>query len=100
MPRWCRPTGTGIVHADDWDGIGQRHTGSGTTIFEDVAVADDEVLPIGTNVGVDRARGALVQLYLHAIAAGILRTLTAEAAALVRDRRRTCDLCHHRHPVG
>lgn len=79
----------GIIHADDWDGIGQRHTGSGTTIFEDVAVADDEVLPIGTNVGVDRARGALVQLYLHAIAAGILRTLTAEAAALVRDRRRT-----------
>lgn len=79
----------GIIHADDWDGIGQRHTGSGTTIFEDVEVGEDEVLPIGTNVGVDRARGALVQLYLHAIAAGILRTLTAEAAALVRDRRRT-----------
>lgn len=79
----------GIIHADDWDGIGQRHTGSGTTIFENVAVTDDEVLPIGTKVGVDRARGALVQLYLHAIAAGILRTLTAEAAALVRDRRRT-----------
>ncbi|WP_077739162.1 acyl-CoA dehydrogenase [Mycolicibacterium boenickei] len=79
----------GIVHADDWDGIGQRHTGSGTTIFEDVTVHDDEVLPIGTNVGVDRARGALVQLYLHAIAAGILKSLTEEAAALVRDRHRT-----------
>ncbi len=58
-------------------------------MFEDVAVHDDEVLPIGTNVGVDRARGALVQLYLHAIAAGILKTLTAEAATLVRDRHRT-----------
>ncbi|OBG84766.1 acyl-CoA dehydrogenase [Mycobacterium sp. E802] len=79
----------GITHADDWDGIGQRHTGSGTTIFDNVAVHDDEVLRLGIRVGVDRARGALVQLYLHAIAAGILRTLTAEAAALVRDRRRT-----------
>ncbi len=79
----------GIVHADDWDGIGQRHTGSGTTIFEDVAVAEDEVIRLGTTIGVDRARGALVQLYLHAIAAGILRSVTADAAAVVRGRHRT-----------
>ncbi|CQD25295.1 acyl-CoA dehydrogenase domain-containing protein [Mycolicibacterium conceptionense] len=50
---------------------------------------DDEILPIGTKVGVDRARGALVQLYLHAVAAGILKALAAVAAALVRDRHRT-----------
>jgi alkylation response protein AidB-like acyl-CoA dehydrogenase len=79
----------GVVHVDDWDGIGQRHTGSGTTLFEDVEVAPDEVIRLGTSVGVDRARGALVQLYLHAIAAGILRNLTSEAAALVRNRHRT-----------
>jgi alkylation response protein AidB-like acyl-CoA dehydrogenase len=79
----------GVVHADDWDGIGQRHTGSGTTLFEDVEVAPDDVARLGTSVGVDRARGALVQLYLHAIAAGILHRLTTEAAALVRDRHRT-----------
>jgi len=79
----------GVVHADDWDGIGQRHTGSGTTLFEDVAVDDDEVVRLGTNIGVDRSRGALVQLYLHAIAAGILRAVTADAAAVVRNRHRT-----------
>lgn len=79
----------GVVHADDWDGIGQRHTGSGTTILDDVAVGADEVIRLGTTVGVDRARGALVQLYLHAIAAGILRSLTNDAAALVRGRHRT-----------
>lgn len=79
----------GVVHADDWDGIGQRHTGSGTTILDDVAVEADEVLQLGTTVGVDRARGALVQLYLHAIAAGILRSLTTDAATLVRGRHRT-----------
>jgi alkylation response protein AidB-like acyl-CoA dehydrogenase len=79
----------GVVHVDDWDGVGQRHTGSGTTLFEDVEVATDEVIRLGTSVGVDRARGALVQLYLHAIAAGILRNLTSEAAALMRNRHRT-----------
>ncbi|BAX92150.1 acyl-CoA dehydrogenase [Mycobacterium shigaense] len=79
----------GVEHLDDWDGIGQRQTGSGTTIFDDVAVAADEVFPLGATIGVDRARGALMQLYLHAVAAGILRALTEDAAALVRDRRRT-----------
>ncbi|WAC89597.1 acyl-CoA dehydrogenase [Mycobacterium sp. Aquia_213] len=79
----------GVEHVDDWDGIGQRQTGSGTTVFDDVEVAADEVFPLGANIGLDRARGALMQLYLHAIAAGILRALTADAAALVRGRRRT-----------
>ena len=79
----------GVEHVDDWDGIGQRHTGSGTTVFHDVAVAPDEVFPLGPNIGVDRLRGALPQLYLHGVAAGILRTLVADAAALVRGRRRT-----------
>jgi alkylation response protein AidB-like acyl-CoA dehydrogenase len=79
----------GVTHSDDWDGIGQRHTGSGTTILDDVTVFDDERLDLGTTVGVDRRRGALLQLHLHAIAAGILRAVAAEAADLVRTRHRT-----------
>ncbi|OBA58876.1 acyl-CoA dehydrogenase [Mycobacterium sp. 1100029.7] len=79
----------GVEHVDDWDGIGQRLTGSGTTVFHDVAVATDEVFPLGATIGLDRARGALMQLYLHAVAAGILRALTADAAALLRGRHRT-----------
>lgn len=79
----------GVEHVDDWDGIGQRQTGSGTTVFHDVEVAADEVFPLGATIGLDRARGALMQLYLHAVAAGILRALTVDAAALVRGRRRT-----------
>ncbi|MEB4210498.1 acyl-CoA dehydrogenase family protein [Mycobacterium sp. 94-17] len=79
----------GVEHLDDWDGIGQRQTGSGTTVFHDVAVAPDEVFPMADTIGVNRARGALMQLYLHAIAAGILRALTEDAAALVRGRGRT-----------
>jgi alkylation response protein AidB-like acyl-CoA dehydrogenase len=34
----------GIVVEDDWDGIGQRQTGSGTVTFEDVLVFDAEML--------------------------------------------------------
>jgi alkylation response protein AidB-like acyl-CoA dehydrogenase len=79
----------GVVHADDWDGVGQRHTGSGTTILGDVAVAEDEVVRFGTAVGVDRRRGAQLQLYLHAIAAGILRALAADAVEVVRSRQRS-----------
>jgi alkylation response protein AidB-like acyl-CoA dehydrogenase len=34
----------GLVVADDWDGIGQRQTGSGTVNFKDLRVDDDEML--------------------------------------------------------
>ncbi len=29
---------------DDWDGFGQRRTGTGTTVFKNVAVTSDEIL--------------------------------------------------------
>ena len=79
----------GVEHVDDWDGIGQRHTGSGTTILTDVVVAEDETLPYG---GADlpvKPRRAFAQLYLHALAAGILRSAVTDAADLVRGRTRT-----------
>ncbi len=85
----------GVEHLDDWDGIGQRQTGSGTTVFNDVAVADDEVFPLGSTIGVNRARGALVQLYLHA-AAELAPALQAACDTGIRsgtgsrDRRRPC----------
>jgi alkylation response protein AidB-like acyl-CoA dehydrogenase len=34
----------GIVVEDDWDGIGQRQTGSGTVTFQDLRVNDNELL--------------------------------------------------------
>ncbi|MFE5700302.1 acyl-CoA dehydrogenase [Rhodococcus koreensis] len=79
----------GIEHRDDWDGIGQRHTGSGTTVFENVRVAAHETLPFWSSDEAVRPRQALPQLYLHAIAAGILRAVTTEAAELVRERKRS-----------
>jgi alkylation response protein AidB-like acyl-CoA dehydrogenase len=35
---------TGITIEDDWDGIGQRQTGSGTVTFKGLQVHDDELL--------------------------------------------------------
>lgn len=37
-------TRAGIVIEDDWDGIGQRQTGSGTVTFRDLGIADDEFI--------------------------------------------------------
>ncbi|EPE94093.1 acyl-CoA dehydrogenase family protein [Rhizobium grahamii] len=34
----------GITIADDWDGIGQRQTGSGRVFYKDVTIKDDEIL--------------------------------------------------------
>ena len=34
----------GIVVEDDWDGIGQRQTGSGTVSFHDLEIEDDELI--------------------------------------------------------
>ncbi|MFF0816039.1 acyl-CoA dehydrogenase family protein [Rhodococcus sp. NPDC003318] len=80
----------GVEHKDDWDGIGQRHTGSGTTVFHNVRVGPQETLPFfrGADVGT-RARQALPQLFLHAIAAGVLRSVTTDASELVRSRKRS-----------
>ena len=90
----------GVEHLDDWDGIGQRQTGSGTTVFHDVVVEPDEVFPMADTIGVNRARGALMQLYLHAIAAGILRALTEDAAPLVRGRGRTYTFASVEEPTA
>ncbi|WP_028389734.1 acyl-CoA dehydrogenase family protein [Bacillus cihuensis] len=37
----------GVTVLDDWDGIGQRQTGSGTVTFENVMVEKSEVFPEG-----------------------------------------------------
>ncbi|RAK30412.1 alkylation response protein AidB-like acyl-CoA dehydrogenase [Actinoplanes lutulentus] len=84
----------GISHDDDWDGIGQQHTGSGTTVLTDVVVHPGELLPF-TIPNPDRRNGAQSQLLLHAIAAGILRELTADAADLVRGRTRSYSWGNH-----
>lgn len=80
----------GIELVDDWDGIGQRLTGSGTTHFRDVRVERDEVVFDSPDVGYGLPySNTQAQLFLTAIVAGIIRGILDEATALVRSRGRT-----------
>ncbi|HWO98494.1 MAG TPA: acyl-CoA dehydrogenase family protein [Bacillus sp. (in: firmicutes)] len=76
----------GVILEDDWDGIGQRLTGSGTTRLNNVFVNSNEIL-----VGSDLSQmfASFPQLYLHAIIAGILHNVVTDASALVHRRSRT-----------
>lgn len=76
----------GVIIEDDWDGIGQRLTGSGTTYLNNVIVHPNEVTIIGDN---ETPFNSHLQLYLHAVIAGILRNVVTDAAALVRGRSRS-----------
>ncbi|WP_072806447.1 acyl-CoA dehydrogenase family protein [Rhodococcoides yunnanense] len=78
--------GVSIEH--DWDGIGQRFTGSGTTRFDNVAVELPEFFGTGA-YGETSYAATFPQLYLTAVIAGILRRVTRDAAELVRTKQRT-----------
>lgn len=79
----------GVVLEDDWDGMGQRLTASGTSRFEDVLVHPDEVLPSPIGADSPAPRSAFLQLFLVAVMAGIARNVVVDAAEVVRARRRT-----------
>ncbi|MFP5071498.1 acyl-CoA dehydrogenase family protein [Pseudonocardia nantongensis] len=78
----------GVEKVDDWRGFGQKLTASGTTRFTGVEVDPAEVRPAPTEVHVP-VRQALLQLVLLAALAGIARRAADDAAAYVRDRRRS-----------
>ena len=80
----------GIEILDDWDGMGQRLTGTGTTRFTNVAVAENEVVFDTPGIAYGRAYyNTQAQLYLTAVNAGIIRATLRDAVALVRRRERT-----------
>ncbi|OPE45738.1 acyl-CoA dehydrogenase, partial [Mycolicibacterium diernhoferi] len=81
----------GVKIIDDWDGFGQRRTGTGTTTFTAVAVAEDEVLsdsPYDADP-VPTVQYASLQLYIHAVVAGVLANVVDDGVALLRSRERS-----------
>jgi alkylation response protein AidB-like acyl-CoA dehydrogenase len=80
----------GLTLEDDWDGFGQRLTGTGTTRLENVLVQEDEVVELGSPEAEQPPsyQFAFLQLYLQAVTAGVLRSVRNDAVALVRGRRR------------
>ncbi|WP_416957931.1 SfnB family sulfur acquisition oxidoreductase [Streptomyces sp. Agncl-13] len=78
----------GVTVIDDWDGMGQRTTASGTVRLEAVAVPADLVLPHHLTFGGPQLHGAVAQLLHAAIDAGIAGGALAEAAEFVRTKSR------------
>jgi alkylation response protein AidB-like acyl-CoA dehydrogenase len=84
----------GVTVLDDWDGMGQRATGTGTAIFDDVLIAADETLQFAppdadTEPPALYHSGAFFQLYVTALEVGVLHALRADAVAHVHQRARS-----------
>jgi alkylation response protein AidB-like acyl-CoA dehydrogenase len=76
----------GVTLEDDWDGIGQSLTGTGTTRLDNVLVEPDEVLEVRMREDGSFQRCGFLQLYITAVEAGVIRNAAEDAAALVRSR--------------
>ncbi|WP_162095473.1 acyl-CoA dehydrogenase family protein [Pseudomonas chlororaphis] len=75
----------GIVQSDDWDGFGQRTTGSGTAHFVDAEVEAENLIDFATRF---KYQTAFYQLVLLATLAGIGRAAVRDVAHEVRNRKR------------
>lgn len=75
----------GVVIENDWNGFGQRTTGSGTTILQDARVAPEEITVFAERFPYQTA---FYQLSHLASQAGIARGAVDELVELVRQRVR------------
>ncbi|MCT9823557.1 acyl-CoA dehydrogenase family protein [Pseudomonas veronii] len=75
----------GVRQSDDWDGFGQRTTGSGTSVFENAVVEDDHLIDFSTRF---KYQTAFYQLTLLAVLVGAGQAAVREVAQQVRVRAR------------
>lgn len=78
----------GVTVEDDWDGFGQRLTGTGTTRLDKVRVRPEEIIAVESGPTAANYFGAFYQLYLQALTAGVLLAVQSDAIALARRRQR------------
>ncbi len=74
----------GVTVVDDWDGIGQRGTASGTVRFTDVHVPADRVVPHHLTFERPEVFGAFGQFIHAAVDTGIARAALEEGGELIR----------------
>ncbi len=79
---------SGVARIDDWDGFGQRLTGSGTTIFDDVEIQLDDVEIYANGTPPATHLLAFYQLVHLAALSGIGLRAVDDAVAFVRQRTR------------
>lgn len=78
----------GLNVIDDWSGFGQRTTGSGSVVFDNVYVEDEDVVPFQTAFERPTTVGPLAQILHAAIDTGIARAAFEDALHFVRTRTR------------
>ncbi|MBE7244833.1 MAG: SfnB family sulfur acquisition oxidoreductase [Actinomycetospora chiangmaiensis] len=78
----------GVTLVDDWDGFGQRVTGSGSILFERVAVEPDWVVPFQASMDRPTAIGPFAQILHAGIDLGIGAGAFAATLPFLRDRAR------------
>lgn len=79
----------GVHQFDDWDGFGQRLTGSGTTVFDRVSVPADAVTEGGYGDVGHTVDSSYLQLFHLAGLAGIVRRTADDVRDRVASRDRT-----------
>ncbi|MFK3798967.1 acyl-CoA dehydrogenase family protein [Pseudomonas sp. NPDC088444] len=80
----------GVTVEDDWDGFGQRLTGSGTTRFKDVHVPDAHIVRRfkKDELRAESYLSAFYQLFHLATLTGIANAVLRDATAFVKGRTR------------
>ncbi|GAJ96322.1 SfnB family sulfur acquisition oxidoreductase [Agrobacterium sp. SHOUNA12C] len=78
----------GVTIHDDWDGFGQRVTGSGTVLFERVRVEPEWVVPFQTSFERPTTIGPFAQIMHAAIDLGIGFGAYQEMLRFIRERAR------------
>ncbi|HEV7306140.1 SfnB family sulfur acquisition oxidoreductase [Ensifer sp.] len=78
----------GLQIIDDWDGFGQRTTGSGTTVLQNVYVAADAVVRHHRGFERPTTIGSVGQIIHAGIDLGIARAAFAETLEFVRNHAR------------
>ncbi|ACB95676.1 SfnB family sulfur acquisition oxidoreductase [Beijerinckia indica] len=78
----------GLSVIDDWNGVGQRTTASGTVILADVDVTESQIVPSHLAFDQVSVHGAVAQIIQAAIDAGIARRAFEETVTFVRQSAR------------
>ncbi|MEU8077938.1 SfnB family sulfur acquisition oxidoreductase [Catellatospora citrea] len=78
----------GVTIVDDWNGMGQRTTASGTVRLDGVAIPADRVVPHHLTFTGPQLYGAFAQIVHAAIDVGIAEGALADAVEFVRTKTR------------
>jgi SfnB family sulfur acquisition oxidoreductase len=85
---FVRPDTPGVTLVDDWSSFGQRTTGSGTTVFENVTVDPFAVIPFEDSFDKPTSMGPLAQIIHAAVDIGIGRAALADTIDFVKRHSR------------